>query len=182
MLSVDRSSDVPLGAQLAAQLRTAISDGRLAPGDLLPSVRAVAAEAGVNVNTARAVYQRLEHEGVARSEQGRGTFVIGQEGEGAVRRKLHDEIAELESRLVYRAPLGGAAASGRPSPGGRLLSTGELASVRNALNDRLREVEDERAELKRRLARLREAEVHGEAAAERASSPSRPARVRWVAG
>ena len=180
-LSVDRSSDVPLGAQLVARLRRAIGDGTLAPGDLLPSVRALAGEAGVNVNTARAVYQRLESEGAVRSEQGRGTFVTGASNEGAVRRRLHGEIAELESRLVYRTPLG-PDSPGRQSPGGRLLSTAELASVRNALNDRLREIEDERAELKHRLARLRETDVREETASARASSPSRPARVRWVAG
>ena len=170
---------MPVGAQLTARFREAIERGDLAPGDLLPSVRAVAAEAGVNVNTARAVYQRLESEGIARSEQGRGTFVLGADAEGAVRRRLHDEIAELESRLVHRTTLG-ADTPGRRPAGGRLLTTRELETVRNALTERLTELDDERAELKRRLARLREAE---EPEAVRSSSPSRPAaRVRWVGG
>jgi DNA-binding transcriptional regulator YhcF (GntR family) len=180
-LTVDRASDVPVGAQLAARFREAIVSGALPPGELLPSVRAVAAEAGVNVNTARSVYGRLESEGVARSEQGRGTFVVGPDPEGAVRRRLHDEIAELESRLVQRASLGADSPS-RRSKGGRLLSTRELETVRNALTQRLEELDDERAELKRRLARLREAEGQSPERA-RTSSASRPAaRVRWVGG
>ena len=74
-LQVDRETGVPIGTQLAWALSERISDGTLKVGDKLPSVRELAAEAGVNVNTARAVYARLEREGLIRSEQGRGTFV-----------------------------------------------------------------------------------------------------------
>ena len=76
-LSVDRRADVPLGTQLASRIRSAVRDGDLAPGERLPSVRDLARSAAVNVNTVRAVYSRLESEGIVRSEQGRGTFVAG---------------------------------------------------------------------------------------------------------
>jgi DNA-binding transcriptional regulator YhcF (GntR family) len=52
-----------------------IHSGRLAPRDRLPGVREFAAGAGVNVNTARSVYRRLEDDGFAVSQQGLGTFV-----------------------------------------------------------------------------------------------------------
>src|SRR3954452_1322574 len=76
-MALDRESDVPLGTQLAWKLRGAIAAGALRPGDRLPPVRELAAEAGVNVNTVRAVYSRLAAQGVIVSEQGRGTFVTG---------------------------------------------------------------------------------------------------------
>src|SRR3954470_4230690 len=76
-LKLDRASDVPLGTQLAWKLRGAIAAGALRPGDRLPGVRDLAADAGVNVNTVRAVYTRLAEQGVIVSEQGRGTFVSG---------------------------------------------------------------------------------------------------------
>src|SRR3954471_10176942 len=76
-LKLDRASDVPLGTQLAWKLRGAIAAGVLRAGDRLPGVRDLAAEAGVNVNTVRAVYTRLAEQGVIVSEQGRGTFVSG---------------------------------------------------------------------------------------------------------
>src|SRR3954452_7912969 len=76
-VKLDRSTDVPLGTQLAWKLRGAIAAGLLRPGDRLPGVRDLAAEAGVNVNTVRAVYTRLAEQGVIVSEQGRGTFVSG---------------------------------------------------------------------------------------------------------
>lgn len=74
-LSVERGSDVPVGTQLAWKLRAAIASGSLRPGDRLPAVRELATAAGVNVNTARAVYARLADQGVIVSEHGRGTFV-----------------------------------------------------------------------------------------------------------
>src|SRR5947207_3034513 len=59
---VDPSDDVPVGLQLAWRLRALIATGRLLPGDRLPSVRTLADWSGVNVNTVRAVYAKLEDE------------------------------------------------------------------------------------------------------------------------
>jgi DNA-binding transcriptional regulator YhcF (GntR family) len=73
--SLDRGSDLPLGAQLGWRLRSHIASGRLGEGDRLPGVREMAGLAGVNVNTVRSVYGRLSDEGAISSEHGRGTFV-----------------------------------------------------------------------------------------------------------
>ena len=70
-----RSDDLPLGAQLAWRLRALIASGQLGPGDRLPGVRELASGTGVNVNTARAVYGRLEEDGLIVSRHGLGTFV-----------------------------------------------------------------------------------------------------------
>ncbi len=74
-LTVDRGSEVPLGTQIAWKLRMLIAAGALSPGARLPGVREVAESAGVNVNTIRSVFARLEEQGLLASEQGRGTFV-----------------------------------------------------------------------------------------------------------
>jgi DNA-binding transcriptional regulator YhcF (GntR family) len=74
-IAIDRRADVPIGVQLAWALRTRIGDGRFKPGQRLPGLREVAEEIGVNVNTVRTVYQRLEQEGLIDSQQGSGTFV-----------------------------------------------------------------------------------------------------------
>src|SRR4051795_12224026 len=95
-LSVERASDVPLGTQLAWKLRAAVAAGALRPGDRLPAVRELAAAAGVNVNTARAVYARLPEQGVVVSEHGRGTFVAGAPTRGA-------GLAELVERVAHDA-------------------------------------------------------------------------------
>lgn len=74
-VAVDRDAEVPIGVQLAWVLRSRIADGELAPGQRLPGLRDLAEASGVNVNTVRAVYQRLEQEGLIDSQQGSGTFV-----------------------------------------------------------------------------------------------------------
>jgi len=74
-ISVDRDAEIPIGVQLAWALRSRIRDGRFQPGQRLPGLREAAEATGVNVNTVRSVYQRLEQEGLIDSQQGSGTFV-----------------------------------------------------------------------------------------------------------
>jgi DNA-binding transcriptional regulator YhcF (GntR family) len=70
-----RADDLPVGVNLAWRLGTLIQSGRLRGGGRMPGVREFAAGAGVNVNTARSVYRRLEDDGLMLSRQGSGTFV-----------------------------------------------------------------------------------------------------------
>jgi DNA-binding transcriptional regulator YhcF (GntR family) len=72
---IDRDGEVPVGVQLAWTLRARIGEGRPGPGERLPGLREMAETSGLNVNTVRSVYQRLEHEGLIDSQQGSGTFV-----------------------------------------------------------------------------------------------------------
>ncbi|MEA2335791.1 MAG: hypothetical protein QOG40_2281 [Solirubrobacteraceae bacterium] len=74
-LAVDRDAEVPIGVQLAWALRTRIAAGEFKPQQRLPGLREMADAIGVNLNTVRTVYQRLEHEGLIESQQGSGTFV-----------------------------------------------------------------------------------------------------------
>ncbi|HWX86555.1 MAG TPA: GntR family transcriptional regulator [Solirubrobacteraceae bacterium] len=74
-LKIDRNGEIPIGVQLAWALRARIGDKRLAPGQRLPGLRELGEMLGINANTARAVYQRLEQEGLIDSRQGTGTFV-----------------------------------------------------------------------------------------------------------
>ena len=185
-LSVDRGTRTPLGAQLAGRIRTAVEDGTLVPGDRLPSVRELADIAGVNVNTVRAVYARLESEGRVSSEQGRGTFVAAQTpaGGAATRQELHRQIAALEAALVRLPPPPlGPDDSRAVSPPGRaaLLSTEDLEAVRDGLVVRLHELDAQRAEVLQRLGELGAEEETIEATPHRRATPSLAgARIRWV--
>jgi GntR family transcriptional regulator len=188
-LSVDRGAELPLGAQLAARIRAGVRERKLGPGDRLPSVRDVAEAAGVNVNTARAVYARLEAEGLVRSEHGRGTFVAGlaPEDDAATRRQLRAQIAELEARLVRLPPppLQAEEPGGSP-PAGRaaLLSTSDLEAVRDRLLERLDELDSQRAAVLERLEQLgleeEELEERAPVDSRRATPSLAGARIRWV--
>jgi GntR family transcriptional regulator len=183
-LAVDRRADVPLGAQLAGGIRAALRDGVLAPGDRLPSVRELAETAAVNVNTARAVYARLEAEGLVRSEQGRGTFVAGPPSDdAATRRELRRQIAELEAALVRLPPLPTLADEARPAarkPGAALLSTEGLQTVRDELLARLGELDAQRTAVLERLQQLGVQEGVAETPSRRATPSLSGARIRWV--
>jgi GntR family transcriptional regulator of abcA and norABC len=72
---IDREGEESITAQIAGRIRSAIESGSLAPGDKLPSTRALAEQAGVNHLTAVRVYRRLAEEGYVMSGVGRGTFV-----------------------------------------------------------------------------------------------------------
>jgi len=95
-IQLDRASELPLGVQLAWHLRAAIASGELPPGERLPSVRELAASSGVNANTVRAVYARLEAEDIVATEHGRGTFVTGEAG-------VDDELAKIAQRAARAA-------------------------------------------------------------------------------
>jgi DNA-binding transcriptional regulator YhcF (GntR family) len=98
-LAVDRAGDLPLATQLAWKLRTFVATGALAPGDRLPGVRELADAAGVNVNTVRSVYGRLEEDGLVTSQHGRGTFVA----EHAQPRETLARIAAAAAEEARRA-------------------------------------------------------------------------------
>ncbi|HEX2071934.1 MAG TPA: GntR family transcriptional regulator [Thermoleophilaceae bacterium] len=183
-LQVDRDSGVPVGTQLAWRLRSAIERGELRPGDKLPSLREAAVAAGVNVNTVRAAYTKLEAAGVVTTEQGRGTFVARpSDGASDRRRALRDDIARLEAELVSLPLLPHAVGepASRNAPGARLLSVEELETVRDVLADRVDELHSARAAVVARLQGERRAEPAAtRAPARRSSSSLTGARVRWT--
>lgn len=72
---VDPHSLVPPSQQLVAAVLDAIAAGELQPGDKLPSVRGLAAEALVNPNTVTKAYRDLEHLGASEGRNGSGVFV-----------------------------------------------------------------------------------------------------------
>jgi DNA-binding transcriptional regulator YhcF (GntR family) len=92
-IRLDRDSEIPLGVQLAWHLKARIVQGELEAGARLPSVREMAADSAVNANTVRAVYARLEAEGLLVTEHGRGTFVAAEAQTGAELAAIADRAA-----------------------------------------------------------------------------------------
>ncbi|SES23172.1 GntR family transcriptional regulator [Psychrobacillus sp. OK032] len=59
-IEIQTNSSVPIYLQLAQQLIEGIARGELKPGDSLPSVRAFAADLGMNMHTVNKAYHYLE--------------------------------------------------------------------------------------------------------------------------
>ncbi|MHB1610894.1 MAG: GntR family transcriptional regulator [Sulfobacillus sp.] len=66
---------MPLYLQLKRLIKAQIQDGRLAPGDRVPSERELSDQFGMSRMTARQALIELVREGLLYREQGRGTFV-----------------------------------------------------------------------------------------------------------
>lgn len=75
LLQLDFSSDVSIYQQIRNQVVLAIASGRLKPGDKLPTIRALAEEAGINMMTASKAYQLLKQEGYITTDRRSGATV-----------------------------------------------------------------------------------------------------------
>lgn len=75
LLRLDFNSDVPIYQQIRNQVVTAIASGGLTPGEKLPTVRALAEEAGINMMTASKAYQLLKAEGYVTTGRRDGAVV-----------------------------------------------------------------------------------------------------------
>src|SRR5919197_3555332 len=74
-VAIDPQATTPIFVQIARAIAGDIRRGRLRPGDLVPSTRALAHTLGVHRNTVIAAYDELTAEGWITTESGRGTFV-----------------------------------------------------------------------------------------------------------
>lgn len=75
-ISVKPRLDTTLAQQLSQQFTWFIASGQLQPDELLPSVRQLAQQLGINMHTVRSAYQKLEADGLVKTRQGLGTKVL----------------------------------------------------------------------------------------------------------
>ena len=111
MIQLDPTSRIPVYQQIKEQMTGLIVMGVFPPESRLPSVRALAAETGLNPNTIQKAYQELESEGVIYTVGGKGCFVGGEENAAeATCRRAEAELREAlrQARLAgeYRDPAG----------------------------------------------------------------------------
>jgi Predicted transcriptional regulators len=75
ILSLDFSSDIPIYMQIRNQIIVGISNGTLAPGEKLPTIRNLAQEIGINAMTVNKAYQLLKQEGYIIADRRNGAMV-----------------------------------------------------------------------------------------------------------
>jgi len=106
-IRIERGVSAPISRQIAEQIRAQCLAGGLKAGQCLPSVRQLARELVVNVNTVVRVYERLAAEGLIEMRHGDGTFVLPAPAstDGAAELKNHREQFSREFQGVVRRGL-----------------------------------------------------------------------------
>ncbi len=91
---LDYSSGVPVYRQIIDQIRFGIASGQLKLGEQLPTVRALAVELKVNLNTVSKAYKELEIKNILETQQGSGTF-INQTDYVVLENEREDKLKEI---------------------------------------------------------------------------------------
>jgi GntR family transcriptional regulator len=89
---LDPKSGVPFYRQIIDQIRYGVAAGNLNVGEQLPTVRALAVDLKVNLNTVSKAYRELEIQNVLETQQGTGTFI------GSINVEISDE--ERQTKLA----------------------------------------------------------------------------------
>ena len=104
IISIRESLEIPIFQQIHNQIVQGISDGRLQPGEQLPTVRALADEMGINAMMVSKAYQLLKQEG----------YILGDRRNGARVREDFSQVRglshlnrELLQQIASEAKLGG---------------------------------------------------------------------------
>ncbi len=97
LFRLDPGSGVPLYRQIMDQVLLAIADGRLKAGMQLPTVRQLAVDLSINLNTVARAYREMEIRGIVQTQQGTGTFVATRKADNkrpAERRKVLGQLVD----------------------------------------------------------------------------------------
>ena len=107
ILKLDMSGDIPIYVQLRNQIVKGIGKGELEHGEILPTVRQMAADLGVNAMAVSKAYQLLKAEGFIERDRRKGRIVCIPEKEyptqqAAFEEKLEDELELLTAEAKIR--------------------------------------------------------------------------------
>jgi len=98
---LDPKTGAPYYRQIIDQIKFGIAGGKLKTGEQLPTVRALAVELKVNLNTVAKAYRELEIQKILETQQGTGTFVsqmkfqIPQREKNEKLREICDEFSSI---------------------------------------------------------------------------------------
>ncbi len=100
---IDTNNGIPIYEQICRQVKFAIANGSLLVGEHVPSVREMATQAAVNVNTVARAYRDLQVEGVLVSIRGTGLAIAADALEKCRRSRL--EMIRERLRYILREAL-----------------------------------------------------------------------------
>lgn len=104
IISINEMSEIPIYQQIRNQIVQGISDGRLSPGEQLPTVRGLAEEIGINSMTVNKAYSLLKQEGYIFADRRSGARV---RKEFEVTKELSEKSKELLQQIISEAKVSG---------------------------------------------------------------------------
>jgi GntR family transcriptional regulator len=104
-VKLDRRDPLPLYDQVSAEIRRAIADGEIGPGERLPPARDLAAVLQVNTNTVLRALRLLRDEGLLEFRRGRGVTVAGSAAQGMVLARARELLRYARKQGYDRAEL-----------------------------------------------------------------------------
>ena len=100
IIKINMKSEIPIYLQLRNQIVMGIGKGEFEEGELLPTVRQMAADLGINNMTVSKAYQLLKSEGFIETDRRRGTVICIPGYEGGDRQEEFQEKLEEELELL----------------------------------------------------------------------------------
>jgi GntR family transcriptional regulator len=100
---VDPKSGVPIYIQIKNHIKHLIATGVLTPGQQLPTIRQLAVDITVNLNTVAHAYAELEREGLLTIQRGRGTFIADPENGPDLTQMRDSKLQTLVDNLFAEA-------------------------------------------------------------------------------
>lgn len=97
---IEVGSGLPIYEQIERQVKFAIANGRLFVGERVPSVRELATQTAVNVNTVSRAYRELQRQGLLKPMRGTGLTVTQEAPEICRRDRLEMVRTRLRSVLA----------------------------------------------------------------------------------
>jgi GntR family transcriptional regulator len=107
--SIDADNGVAIYEQIVRQVKFAVANGVLVPGQLLPSVRTLAVKLAINPNTVAKAFQQLQADGVVVPLRGRG-LAVQQEAVGLCRVARREILEDRIRSAITEALHGGLSA------------------------------------------------------------------------
>lgn len=95
LIQIEHNSPDPIYEQLIVEIQQMIESGQLEENDSLPSIRQLASQLDVAINTVARAYQELERKGLIVGNGRKGTFVKRQINKSSQARELKDIIISL---------------------------------------------------------------------------------------
>lgn len=103
LVELDFRRHVPIYIQIVERLRHLIATGILKPGEQLPTIRQLADDLRVNLNTVARSYRILDQAGLVSTQQGRGTYVLESLSSGQSTRRREEALRDLSRLFLTEA-------------------------------------------------------------------------------